>query len=138
MQKKSPDSSPARSVRRKRATAAIIPFRKKKPGRPEGSTEDPVLRTLRDLNDPTRVLAQMARTVMERERFHGRRVVYEAALDEAMVWFGRRYGEGIRRVRFEAAVNAAGFIVRKNRKPQPVQQPDRDRAKELLRRQRAW
>jgi hypothetical protein len=106
-------------------------------GRPSG-VEDPVLRTLRDLNDPTFVLAQIARIVIERERFHGRRIGYSEALDEAETWFKPRWGDGIRRVKFEARANAAGFIVRKTRKPQPIQQPDRERAKEFLRRVRTW
>ena|SRR5712664_74122 len=107
-------------------------------GRPPG-VEDPVLRTLRDLNNSTFVLAQIARIVIEREHVvRGRRVGYDEALDEAQIWFKRRYGDGIRRVKFESSANAAGFIVRKTRKPQPIQRPDRERAKEFLRRIRTW
>ncbi len=106
-------------------------------GRPPG-VEDPVLRTLRDLNDPTFVLAQMARIVIERERFHGRRIGPDEAIDEAETWFRRHWGDGICRVKFEARAIAARFIVRKTRKAQPIQPPNRDQAKELLRRIRTW
>jgi len=101
--------------------------------------EDPVLRTLRDLNNSTFVLAQIARMVIEREHVvRGRRVGYDEALDEAQIWFKRRYGDGIRRVKFEAAANAAGFIVRVARETQPIQRPNRKLARELLRRGRTW
>ena len=113
------------------------PTIQRSPGRPPG-VEDPVLSTLRDLNDPTKVLAQMGRVVMERERFHGRWVSIDGALDEAQIWFKRRYGAGIPRVKFEAAANAAGFIVRVARETQPIQRPNRKLARELLRRGRTW
>jgi hypothetical protein len=111
-------------------------------GRPKGP-EDSVLRTLRDLNNPTKVLTLIARIVMEREHYiYGRRIGYDIgydeALDEAQAWFKRRYGDGIRRIKFEAGVDAAGFIVRKTRKPQPIRQPDREKAREMLRCQRTW
>jgi hypothetical protein len=106
-----------------------------KVGRPRGKV-DPVVAILRDLNDPTLVLAEMARIVMEREGIWGHRIGYDEALDEAEIWFKRRWGDGIRRIKFESSDNAFGFIVRKNRKPQPIQRPNRERAKELLRRQR--
>ncbi len=113
------------------------PTIRRSPGRPRGRV-DSVVGTLRDLNDPTKVLALMARVVMERERYYGRPVIIDKALAEARVWFKRRYGAGIPRVKFEARANAAGFIVRKTRKKQPIQTPDLEGAREMLRCPRTW
>lgn len=115
-----------------------LPLREKKPGRPCGKV-DYVLQTLRRLNDPDFQLAQMARVVIERERyFHGRRIGLDEALAEAQVWFRRRFPNGIRRVKIEARANAFGFTVRKPRRPQPIRRPNVAKARELLRSGRTW
>jgi hypothetical protein len=88
---------------------AIKSPKKRGPGRPDGSTVDPMLRIMRQTYNPERMIALLALTLIDERKAAGESITQAQAIDLAIAEFPRRFGgHQPRRVRMSVRSDGTG------------------------------